>query len=95
MGFFTLPSCGSTLSSFGNREAGRKFLSYEFSLSSYFACPGNCHLFTRPVQGINSTCLSLPSFLLLLMEDIFIGVLTVDIRVSILDRKAQVFSAVD
>lgn len=53
-GFFTPPSCGSTLGCFGNREAGRKFLSYEFCLSSYFTCPGNCHLFTLPVQGINS-----------------------------------------
>lgn len=44
---------------FGNREVGRKFLSYEFCLSSYFACPGNCHLFTLPVQGINSTWVSL------------------------------------
>lgn len=94
-GFFTPPSCGSTLGCFGNSEAGRKFLSYEFCLSSYFACPGSCHLFTLPVQGINSMCLSFPFLLLLLMENIFIGVLTVDIRVCILDRKAPVFSAVD
>lgn len=39
--------------------------------------------------------LSLPFFLLLLMENTFIGVLTMDIRVCILDRTAQVFSAVD
>lgn len=52
-GFFTLPSCGSTFGSVGNREAGRKFLSYGFCLSSYFVCPGNSHLFTFPVQGIN------------------------------------------